>query len=111
MPGPESVLVASIVTAVKAHWPDAWTFKVHGNPLQEAGVPDLLVCIDGRLIALEVKAARPGETAQHARGRTTMRQQVQLARINKAGGTADTVTSVEEALDAIVAATTTRTRE
>lgn len=33
--------------------------KMHGGPMSRAGVPDLLLCIGGRLCWLEVKA--PGE--------------------------------------------------
>ncbi len=36
-----------------------WATKVHGDPMQERGVPDILACIDGRFLACETK--EPGE--------------------------------------------------
>ena len=32
-----------------------WATKVHGDPMQERGVPDILACIDGRFLACETK--------------------------------------------------------
>jgi len=92
--GPESVLVRSIVQAILREHPDAWVFKVHGSPYQMAGVPDLLVCIHGRLVAIEVKMPRPGESLAAALDRATPGQRHQIARIRKAGGSAGVVTSV-----------------
>ena len=31
-----------------------WHFKVFGNAFQESGIPDLLGCVNGRLIGLEI---------------------------------------------------------
>ena len=57
-----------------------------------AGCPDLLVCHEGRFIALEVK--QPGN--YHTRI-----QRARLAHIKQAGGTAEVVRSVEEALEVL----------
>lgn len=69
-----------------------FVFKVHGGPEQIAGIPDLIVCCDGRFVGLEVK--RPGEHA-------TSLQLFTIREIQAAGGTAAVVHAVEEALDVI----------
>lgn len=81
-----------IVNAIKKALNEkgAWVVKTHGSP-HLAGLPDILVCYQGRFIALEVK--RP-----ETRGTVTLRQQHFLDAISDAGGTAAVVTSVEEAL-------------
>jgi hypothetical protein len=82
---------ARIVKRIRAYLEGlgAWVFNVHGgdNPFQEVGVPDLLSCLQGRFIGLEVK--QPGEEP-------SARQKVVLRRIEEAGGIAAVVTSVEE---------------
>jgi hypothetical protein len=110
MSGPtsETGLVAQIWKRIHAEHPSAWVFKVHGSPYQVAGLPDLLVCVDGLLVGLEVKFIHPGESRQHALDRVTVRQQVQINRIHVAGGTAGVVTSAEEALALVRRAITTR---
>jgi hypothetical protein len=102
---PESALTASIVKAIRRRWPDSWTLKVHGHPGQTVGVPDLLVCVYGLLIALEVKCPRMRESVAHARARVTLPQRAQLDAIRRAGGGGAVVLSVEEALAAIRAVT------
>lgn len=67
---------AEILTGLR---PRVWWFKVHGHPYQRAGVPDILLCVDGRLAALELK--RPG-----SRERPSPAQLVQLRAIHAAGG-------------------------
>lgn len=97
----ETGLVRKIWTALLQEYPDAWVFKVHGGPMQMAGVPDLLLCIDGVMIGVEVKFVRPGESHQHAVERATPGQRLQIGRIIAAGGMAGVVTSVEETLSLI----------
>jgi hypothetical protein len=64
-----------------------WWVKLHGGPMQKAGVPDLLVLIYGRHFFFEIK--KPGATA-------TRLQQIQIDRINVAGGKALVVHSADE---------------
>lgn len=65
------------------------------------GVPDLLMCVDGLFIGMEVKFPRPGESVEHARARATSQQRQQIRLINNAGGMAGVVTSVAEAVDLV----------
>jgi hypothetical protein len=97
----ETGLVHAIGKAVKKHYPGALIYKIHGGPMQETGIPDLLICIQGLFIGAEVKHQKPGESEQHARDRATPSQRMQIMRINAAGGMAGVVLSVEETLDLI----------
>lgn len=64
-----------------------WWVKLHGGPMQKAGVPDLLVIKDGKHFLLEIK--KPG-------GEATQLQQIQIDKINDAGGFAIVVHSVDD---------------
>lgn len=101
MPSTETGLVHNIVRAIERAYPDAWAFKVHGSPYQMTGVPDLVICVQGRFIGAEVKHPKPGESREHAIGRATPGQMFQLRRIRAAGGAGAVVTNVEEALELV----------
>lgn len=62
--------------------PVQWHFKVFGNAFQESGIPDLLGCLSGRLVALEVKSSK---------GKPSELQIYKIDLINKAGGYATVV--------------------
>lgn len=98
---PETRLVRRIVTAIEDRYPDAWVRKVHGGPYQHAGIPDLLVCVNGKLVGLEVKHQKPGESEGHARGRATELQRAEIKAMYEAGAIAGVVLSVEEALELV----------
>ena len=100
-PTSEKGLVNAIVHGIGARWPSAWLMKVHGGGYQTSGIPDLLVCVQGRFVALEVKFQRPGESAEHARERATVGQQVQIRKLTGAGAVARVVISVDEAIAAV----------
>jgi len=51
------------------------------NGMGVVGIPDIIACLDGKLLAIETKA--PGK-----RKNVTANQQRQIDLINKAGGTA-----------------------
>jgi hypothetical protein len=74
--------------------PGCWHTKVHGGPMSDAGVPDIVGVYRGRGFALEVKA--PGRYASAAQRR-------ELERVEAAGGIAAVVRSVEDAVRAIEA--------
>jgi hypothetical protein len=95
----ESGLQGRMVRAIKKEWPNAWLFHPVGHPYQTSGIPDLLMCIDGMFVGIEVKWARPGESTEHALSRVTHQQQHNIDKINEAGGVAGATTTVEGALD------------
>ncbi|MFW6062212.1 MAG: VRR-NUC domain-containing protein [Planctomycetota bacterium] len=73
----------------------AWWTMPHQRGFSQAGVPDILVCINGRFLAIETK---------YGKNRPTARQQQQLDRIETAGGTAVVINendlpALEELLD------------
>ena len=101
MPTSEAGLVKSIKNAIAKAYPNALIIKTVGNAYQGAGIPDLLVCIEGRFIGLEVKHQKPNESLEHARGRATSHQLNYIKKIRNAGGVGEIVLSVEEALKAL----------
>lgn len=66
--------------------------KLHGGPFQEAGLPDLLVIINGAVTFLEVKTTR---------GRVSRLQELQIDRLRAAGAAVFVVRSLEEAGNAL----------
>lgn len=66
-----------------------WVFKVHGgSQFQRAGVPDIIACINGRFIAVEVKRPKGGIISPL--------QKANINLINMSGGVALVATSVDE---------------
>ena len=57
--------------------PNTWFFKVFGGGFQRSGIPDLICCVSGRFIALELKSDT---------GNPTALQQMNIRQINAAGG-------------------------
>lgn len=94
----ENAVVAAIGKAIKAQEPSAYILKIHGGQYQESGIPDLLVCVDGLEIGIEVKHQKPGESQRHALDRTTLKQRLHIRRIIEAGGMAGVAMDVDEAL-------------
>lgn len=97
-PASEAQLVKRIAKALDDAYPMSWVFKVVGHPYQMSGVPDIILCINGLMIAIEVKWQRPGETKKHAEARVTKQQEFQMCGIHNAGGITGVVTTVEEAI-------------
>lgn len=56
-----------------------WSVKYFGNSFSQNGVPDLLCCVNGRFVAVEVKAEN---------GKPSKLQEVTVGKIRKAGGIA-----------------------
>lgn len=86
----ESRIVRGILDALRERGAYATKVERAGH----AGTPDILACVDGRFVALEVKV--PGRLS-----RTTALQRWHLEKIKKAGGRAAVVTCVKEALEAL----------
>src|SRR4051812_7298348 len=53
--GPESKIVRRIIDRLRVTYPGAYLRKIHGNQFQHAGIPDLVGCIEGAFVGLEVK--------------------------------------------------------
>lgn len=56
-----------------------WYTKIWGGGFQKAGIPDIICCINGLFVAVEVKATR---------GRPTTLQSINCNRIRDSGGQA-----------------------
>lgn len=67
-------------------------FKVHGGPQMMAGLPDLVCCIQGMFVGIEVK--QPGKMP-------TPRQEYVARLIRDANGICIVAHSVEEAIEQI----------
>lgn len=84
----ERDIVERIRTKVLAPLPRSFFFKVHGGPFQQVGIPDLIGCLEGRFVAIEVK--QPGKEP-------TKIQATILKKLAAAGAVVGVATSVEEA--------------
>ena len=86
---PESRLQRRIQGALAAAFPGCYIRKIHVSEFSAEGTPDLLCCIQGHFIALEVKT--PGEEP-------TLLQAFNLNSIRQAGGLAAVVSSPQQAV-------------
>ena len=82
----ESVIQSQIIKHLRGM--GAWVFNVHGSPLQQVGVPDLLVGYKGRFFAMEVK--RPGGVVSKVQAKV-------MEDILSSGCVAGRVESIEDA--------------
>lgn len=65
----------------------AWYIKTHGSMFSKAGTPDIIACVNGRFVAIEVK--KPG-------GVVSELQRAHIKLIHQAGGEAFVSDSLEE---------------
>lgn len=100
-PRNETQLVKRMMDAVKLKYPNVWMLKTHGNGYQRFGIPDLLFCIDGQFIAIEVKHQKPGESEAAMLSRVSPRQRLELDNLTKAGALAFVAWSVDHVLEKI----------
>ena len=84
---PERDIVAAIKKYLSSLGSDVFFWKEHGSVYGTNGVSDIICCYKGRFIGLECK--RPG-------GRLTELQKRAIEKINRAGGIACRVESVED---------------
>lgn len=56
---------------------DTWYFKVHGNGVQSSGIPDIIACVNGDFVALEIKSEV---------GKLSELQKSKLKRLYEVGG-------------------------
>jgi hypothetical protein len=90
---PEGKILAAVIRrleSLRAAGVPIWWFKVHGGPMQQAGVPDLHVTCRGASVWLEIK--RPG-------GKATPLQVETMRRIDAAGGVTAVIDSPDDVRD------------
>lgn len=73
--------------------PHCFCWKEHGGMYGTTGLPDIICCVNGRFVGLEVK--QPAGDGRPS-GKLTRLQENTIAKINAAGGVAVKVTSVAE---------------
>ena len=83
----ERDVVAEIKKYLSSLEGDVFFWKEHGGPYGTSGVPDIICCYKGRFLGLEVKLPS---------GKLTELQKRAIAKINRAGGIACRVESVED---------------
>jgi VRR-NUC domain. len=84
----EKDVVRKIKTMLEKEFQPCKVNKIHGGPYQSAGISDLICCIKGRYVAIEVK--QPGKEKT-----LTELQKKFLRDINECGGIAFMATSPE----------------
>ena len=89
MSQPESKLSRRIMGKLRAK--GYFVFKVHGSEFMMSGLPDLIVCAEGRFIGLETKLPS-------TRNNVSPRQSLVHSQIQHAGGHASVVCSPDEAV-------------
>lgn len=92
MSQPEARLSRKIMDALRLE--GYFCFKVHGSEHMMAGLPDIIVCADGRFVGLETKMPE-------SRGNVSPRQAYVHTQIEHAGGAAIVVCSPKEALEVV----------
>ena len=103
----EKDIVAAILRLLKKR-PRCFAWKTHGGMYGTAGIPDIIACMGGRFVALEVKqpGGKDGDVTvlevKQPGGKPTRLQEITLGKIREAGGIAAVVTSVEEAKQTLV---------
>ena len=64
-----------------------WYFKVHGGAFQKTGVPDIIACVKGKFVAIEVKRSNGGIVSEL--------QKAQIKKIKACGGVVGVAHSVD----------------
>jgi hypothetical protein len=82
----EKDIVNSILKYLKS-LPECFAWKEHGGMYGTSGIPDIIVCYQGKFVAFEVKTLA---------GKLTTLQEITLRKINTAKGNAYKVTSLQE---------------
>ena len=85
MPLSETNLKRKVIGFLKKHYPDAWVYKASDKWI--SGIPDLLICKEGRFYAIELKVGR---------NKATPIQEFVIRKIHEAGGRVSVCWSVEE---------------
>lgn len=88
----ERDLIDKVRQAIKRHFPNSWIWKI--NDRTTSGIPDLLIINDGRHVFFEMKRPNAGKRSRI--------QEVQVDRINSAGGSAYFCESVEQVINILL---------
>ncbi|TCT14602.1 hypothetical protein EDC18_10583 [Natranaerovirga pectinivora] len=72
----EKQLQSKVIKFLKSQ-PNTWFFKVFGGGFQRSGIPDLICCVSGIFVAIELKSDT---------GNPTALQKMNIQEINAAGG-------------------------
>ena len=81
----EAALRRQIVAAITRRWPRAWIYCPADR--WKSGIPDLLICVEGKFLAIEVKTPI---------GRVAPIQDATLSKIRRAGGSAWVIRAIQE---------------
>ena len=87
MPGPEAIVKTWIRTKLKKALPDIYIANIHQSMYSSKGIPDLLLCYNGRFVGLEVKTDK---------GRLSKLQELELNKIRMAKGIAIVIYGKDE---------------
>lgn len=96
--GPETKLVNKMRVEAKKRYGSRWTgFKHHGGPYSKAGVSDIIGCLDGCFVAVEVKAPESygGSVEKALAVGPTTKQREFAANVIASGGVAGFAASVD----------------
>ena len=88
----ETRIVRKILESLSEAFQGSYFRKIHGNPYQHAGIPDIIGCVDGFFIGLEVKTDE---------GKASQLQILEGKSILTSGGVFGVVRSPEEAVSLI----------
>lgn len=77
MANPESRIQKKLMDALTTAYPEIYLRKIHQTQFSHAGIPDLVGCLNGNWIAIEVKTNT---------GKLSKLQERELKLIDKAGG-------------------------
>lgn len=75
----ESAVQRELIDRLQAKWPDAYVRKIAQNMYSHGGIPDILVCLEGNFVAIEVKTDT---------GKLSKLQKRDIRLIEEAGGLA-----------------------
>lgn len=102
MATPESIVKKQLKKCLDALAPHVWYYMPVSTGYGKHGVPDFLICILGRFLAIETKAGK---------GRVTALQAMQLTKISEAGATVWVVdeTNVDHTIRCLQAVITIKT--
>ena len=64
-------------------------FKVHGNGFMRSGIPDLICCVNGHFVAIEIK--RPD-----GKSKVSKLQEIEIDRIKRSDGIAVVMNNYDE---------------